>query len=61
MSHRMLNVAVAEISLRRARIACVIRQLVATRVPQHVRMGLKSQFGLLPCPFDYAGDPAVWC
>ena len=38
VAHRVHDVLVAEVVLQRARVASVVRELVAGRVPQHVRM-----------------------
>jgi len=51
-----LNVAVAEISLQRARVVSLVSQRVPTGVPQHVRVRLKGELGLPARPFDHAGE-----
>ena len=46
VSHRVLDVAVAEVSLQRPRIVALVGQRKATGVAQHVRMSRKAQLGL---------------
>jgi hypothetical protein len=46
VSHRVLDVAVAEVSLQRPRIVALVGQRKAARVAQHVRMSRKAQLGL---------------
>jgi hypothetical protein len=48
----MLNVAVAEIGLQASGINAVIRQLVPTGMPQHVRMDAKAEAGSFAQPSD---------
>ena len=46
VSHRVLDVAVAEVSLQRPGIVALVGQRKATGVAQHVRMSRKAQLGL---------------
>ena len=46
VSHRVLDVAVAEVSLQRSRIVALVGQRKATGVAQHVRMSRKAELGL---------------
>jgi hypothetical protein len=42
VSHRVLDVAVAEVSLQRSRIVALVGQRKTTGVAQHVRMSRKA-------------------
>ena len=52
----MLDVAVPEVGLQRARVVPLVRQRVAAGVPEHVRVRLEPELGLEPCPLDHAGE-----
>src|SRR6516225_1827944 len=51
----MLNVLVAEICLQSPGVDALVRQRVATRMPEHVRMRLEAELGLLSRAFDHPG------
>jgi hypothetical protein len=54
---RVLNVLVAEIGLQRPRILAVVGQLVAARMPQHVRVSFEAEPGHLAGTLDKLGKP----
>ena len=53
--HRVLNILVAEICLQSPGVDALVRQRVATRMPEHVRMRLEAELGLLSRAFDHPG------
>ena len=59
IAHGMLNVLVPEIGLQRARIDAVVRQLVAARMPQHVRVNREVEAGCDAQTRHHLGKPAV--
>jgi hypothetical protein len=54
VSHRVLDVAVAEVGLQRSRIVALVGQRQATSLAQHVRMSRKAQLGLDPSALYHA-------
>jgi hypothetical protein len=52
----VLNVLVPKIGLQRLRVFAVVRQLVAARVAQHVRVRLKGEPGRLAGTLDKLGS-----
>ena len=54
----MLNIFVPKIGLQRSGVMAVIRQLVATGMPEHVRMRLKGELGLDPSALNHAREPS---
>jgi hypothetical protein len=56
VAHRVLNVAMAEVSLQRSCVVPFVGQRVATGMPEHVRMGLEAQLGLRARPLHHAGE-----
>jgi len=56
ISNRVLNVAVAEIGLQRARIVPLVGQGITAGVPEHVWVRLEGQLGLPARPLDHAGE-----
>ena len=67
VSHRVLDVAVAEVSLQRSRIVAFVGQRKTTGVAQHVRMSRKAQLGLdtsalhhaRPGWYEFPGYPPI--
>ena len=57
VAHRMLDVAVPEISLQRPGIDAVIGELEAACVPQHVRMHRETEIGGNAKPRDHLTKP----
>jgi hypothetical protein len=55
--HRMLNVAVAEISLQRPRVVAFVGQRVAASGPEHMRVRLEGELCLPACTLDHPGKP----
>jgi hypothetical protein len=45
IAHRVCNVPVTEVLLDRSRVVPLVRELVAGRVPEHVRMDREGEFG----------------
>ena len=56
VAHRVLNVAVAEISLQCTGVVALVGQRIPASVPKHVRVRLEGQLGLPARPFDNAGE-----
>ena len=56
MARRILNVAMTEIRLDRARVVAVIREFVAAGMPEHVGVRLDAQIRGSGCPLDHAGE-----
>lgn len=44
IAHRMRDIAVSEIILNQARIVTLIRQIIAGRMPQHMRINFEIKF-----------------
>ena len=57
VAHRVLDVAVAKVSLQRPRIVTLVGESVTAGMPQHVRVCLEGELGLDPCPLDHAREP----
>src|SRR5262249_40752191 len=57
ISHRVRDVAVAEVVLQRAGIDAVIGELEAAGVSEHVRMNGEGKFGQFPSPADHFEEP----
>src|SRR6476469_4566933 len=51
VAHRVLDVAVTEVSLQRSRIVALVGQRKATGVAQHVRMSRRRHGAFTPCQF----------
>src|SRR5215472_4066804 len=43
ISHRMLNIFVAEVGLQRARVVAPVRQCITARMAQHVRVNYEVE------------------
>ena len=56
IARRILNIAMPEIGLDRARVVAVIGELVAAGMAQHVGVRLDAQIGDSGCPLDHAGE-----
>src|SRR5260221_7754143 len=52
ISHRVLNVLVAEIVLQGSGVVAIVGELEAARMPQHVRMQREWHLGGLAEPLD---------
>src|SRR5579862_5514030 len=63
VSNGVLDVLVAQIVLHRARVLPVIRQLIAARMPQHMRMDREWKRPVLPYPGDHLPEAGRrdWC
>src|SRR5262245_41227564 len=57
ISHRVHDVAVAEVVLERAGVDAVIGELEAAGVSEHVRMNGEGKFGQFPSPADHFEEP----
>src|SRR5215469_17712884 len=55
IAHRVLDVAVTEISLQRTGVVSPVGQCVAASMPQHVGVRLKAKLGLDPDPLHHPG------
>src|SRR5262249_47918393 len=55
--HRVHDVAVAEVVLKRAGVDAVIGLLEPAAMAQHVRMNWEGKFGQLPSPADHFEKP----
>ena len=53
VSHRVLNIFVAEVGLQRPRIMPPVRECVTARMAQHVRMHTELKPSLLARPCDH--------
>jgi len=56
ISHRMLNIFVAEIRLQCARVVAPIRQCITARMAQHVRVHTELELSLDAQPRDHLGE-----
>ena len=56
IARRILNVAMSEIRLDRARVVAVVGELVATGMAEHVGVRLDAEVGRDGCPPDHAGE-----
>ena len=56
VAHRVLDIAVPEVGLQRARVVPLVGQGVAAGVPEHVRVRLEAELGLDPRSLDHAGE-----
>jgi hypothetical protein len=52
----VLDIAVTQVSLKRSGIVSLIRERVATGVPQHVRVRLEPKSGFGARALDHAGE-----
>src|SRR5262249_58868200 len=59
ISHRVRNVAVAQVVLQRAGVDAVIGKLEAAGVAQHVRMNWEGKFGQFSGPADHFEEPGL--
>ena len=59
VTHSVLDRFVAEITLNRAGIDAVVRQLVAAGVPEHVRVHLELEACNLAGTFDHGLEAAI--
>jgi hypothetical protein len=50
----VLDVSVTEVRLKRSCVVSIVRQLIASRVPQHVRVGFKAQTGVCTATLHHA-------
>src|SRR5579863_3964981 len=57
VSHRVLNVSVAEVSLQRSRIMTIIGQLETAGMPEHVRVDLDAETSHGSGPLDHPSEP----
>jgi hypothetical protein len=57
VAHRVLDVAVSEVSLQGPRVMPSVRQRVPTGVPEHVRVGLEAKPRLDASPLDHPREP----
>ncbi len=54
----MLNIAMAEISLKGPCVMTSVGQRVAARMAEHVRMGFECELGSSSASLDHAGEPS---
>ena len=59
VADRVLNVVVAEVRLQRPCVVPLVGQRVTAGVPQHVRVRLEAQLGLVPARSIMRANPAV--
>jgi len=57
ISHRVRNVAVAQVVLQRAGVHAIVGELEAAGMAQHVRMNGKGKFGQFSGPADHFEEP----
>jgi len=57
ISHRVRDVAVAEVVLQRAGIDAIVGELEAAAMAQHVRMSRERKSGQFPSPADHFEEP----
>src|SRR5262245_3263169 len=57
ISHRVRDVAVAEVVLQRAGVDAIVGELEAAGVAQHVRMSRERKFGQFSSPADHFEEP----
>src|SRR5262245_8004769 len=57
ISHRMRNVAVAEVVLQRAGVDAIVGELEAAAMAQHVRMSRERKSGQFSSPADHFEEP----
>ena len=57
VSHCVLDIPVAEVSLQGSGVVPLVGERVAAGVPKHVRMCLEAKTRLAPSPLDHAGEP----
>ena len=56
IARRVLNVAMPEIRLDRARVVAIIGELIATGKAEHVGMRIDAQISRAGCPLDHSGE-----